>query len=165
MEAEMQADLLEPTNPTGLPQKFSQKLTQVSSEAKAKEIAVYVQQCYDVLNVYGKDAEAMKNTQRAFISVLKPYSAQTIQKAFFKYLETGSSVPTPAQIKNICDDIEAEKSKPAPQPFQKKIIKQQIRDWATDDIIDIYQHGEHLSPFQVSQKYAGQRVYVRMSIE
>lgn len=140
-------------------------MTEASSASKAKQIAILVRQCLDSLNIYGLDAEALKNRQKTFIEILKGYKIEVITQAFWKYLETASTAPTAAQIREICSEIN---QKTAPTPLsapQKKQIVQQILDWETDELLATHYPSERMSPSQIQAAYPSRRVYERMRLE
>jgi len=141
------------------------KLTEASSGNKAKQIALLVRQCLDSLNIYGLDAEALKNRQKTFIEILKDYKIEVITKAFWKYLEGASTPPTAAQIKEICAEIN---HKTAPTPLaepKKRIFIQQICDWTTGEVLKTNGPDEKMTPMQIDTAFGGRRVYERIRLE
>ena len=67
-------------------------------DAEKKQIADMITQCFDVLKVYGKEPEQIKNTIKAFILTLAGFSMEQINSAFIAYLSDNSEMPTPSDI-------------------------------------------------------------------
>lgn len=121
-----------------------------------------VRQCFDSLNIYGLDAQALVTRQKSFIEVLKPHDIKTIAKAFSKYLETEKTAPVPAQIRELCVKEEV---KPNVFEIRTKNITQIILDWNTDEVLAEFQQGEHLNGAQINSQFKDKRTYVRMKVE
>ena len=65
------------------------------------QIADLITQCFDVLKVYGKEPEQIKNTIKVFILALAGFSMEQINAAFISHLSRSSEMPTPADIVQI----------------------------------------------------------------
>lgn len=63
-----------------------------------KELASLLESCWNTLNTYGKEPEAMKDTVIWFIRVLADNTTEEITVAFTRYMKTNSAMPTPADI-------------------------------------------------------------------
>lgn len=71
---------------------------------KMQLISNYVRQSYDIFNTYGRSTGSLENICLGFYQVLQAHSADHISKAFNFWLENHSNMPTPAEIKQKCDD-------------------------------------------------------------
>jgi len=56
------------------------------------------EQCFDSLNIYGKEPEQLENMILMFIHALDEYHLPEIQKAFIDWVKTNAEMPTPAGI-------------------------------------------------------------------
>ena len=54
--------------------------------------------CYNTLNLYGKQPEQLESYGRVFQMVLAEYKFSSIKEAFVRYLKNGTTLPTPADI-------------------------------------------------------------------
>ena len=63
-----------------------------------KELASLLESCWNTLNTYGKEPEAMKDTVIWFIRVLADNTTKEITVAFIKYMKINSVMPTPSDI-------------------------------------------------------------------
>ena len=118
-----------------------------------------VQQSFEVFNVYGKEPEAAKAILHGFSQTLDGHSIEAITQAFQRWMRESSAMPTPADIRKIVLDIEAAaKSDP-----DKVEWIQVIRDYYTDAVLEKRHEGQHLSPFEIDEKYKDR--HVRKSME
>lgn len=76
----------------------AQALTLATSRVARGQLAVMVSQCFDALNIYGKEPEQVENIVAIFNLVLAEYSIKQIEDAFKTYLSRNSNMPTPADI-------------------------------------------------------------------
>lgn len=60
-------------------------------------------QCFQSLNVYGKEPEALENVVSIFTLVLADYPMEKIRQAFGYYLKFNDQMPTPSAIVNIIE--------------------------------------------------------------
>jgi hypothetical protein len=95
-----------------------------------------VSQCFDSLNIYGKEPEQLENTVLMFIHTLEEESPEEIKKAFVYWVKNNSTMPTPADILGI---IESNRPSYTPAYFQtdpveaeayRKSRKQMRVSWA-----------------------------------
>lgn len=68
---------------------------------KARQITKLVQQCWNTLELYGRDASQFKETNQLFLVVLAGYPIHRIRAAFFEYIQNNERMPKPASIKKI----------------------------------------------------------------
>lgn len=64
-------------------------------------MAEMVAQCFNGLNVYGKEADQLADTVKLFMFVLADYPAESILPAFKVFLDRNTRMPTPADIAAI----------------------------------------------------------------
>lgn len=84
------------------PPSEAQALTTLATSKQARgQLAVMLSQCFDALNVYGKEPEQVENTVAIFNLVLADYNISEIEKAFKIYLSRNKSMPTPACIAEL----------------------------------------------------------------
>jgi hypothetical protein len=77
-------------------------------------MSVALYHCFQGLNVYGKDAEAMESVVYLFNMVLSDYTWPEIETAFRYYWKNFKGLPEPADIANIIE----RKGKP---PFERSV--------------------------------------------
>lgn len=88
-----------PTQPLALPA-FSGRLLRIDTKAQA-QLSALVSQCFNALNVFGKNESQLSDTAGLFAFVLADYPAAAIEPAFKTFLERNSRMPTPADIAAI----------------------------------------------------------------
>lgn len=81
----------------------------VLDETAKQVVAIHVSQAFDIFNTYGKDAEALKSTYRAFEEDLAGYPAERIDRAFKEFRKENTNMPTPADILKILNPYPAPK--------------------------------------------------------
>lgn len=92
------------TKPTGLMQQYSEQLPTVpiSQDLAGREsLALILGQCFQALNLYGKEPEQIEATIGLHQMVLSSYSIDQIKPAFIRWLETNSTFPAPADIVSL----------------------------------------------------------------
>lgn len=71
------------------------------SDTGKMQLAELLAQCFNGLNVYGKDTTQLSDTVKLFIFALGKYPAASILPAFEVFLDRNSRMPTPADIASI----------------------------------------------------------------
>ena len=66
-------------------------------------LGTMLEQCYDILNIYGKQPEQLTNINLAFQMVLAPYKEIDIRKAFHIWLKRYDRMPTPSDIVRLIE--------------------------------------------------------------
>ena len=64
-------------------------------------LALILKQCFQALNLYGKEPEQMEAAINIHQMVLAEYTIDQIRAAFGKWLETHDTFPAPANIVNL----------------------------------------------------------------
>jgi len=77
-----------------------------TDKIRAAQIAAFLQQCYELQKTFGKEPENLETAVKAFCLVLDDCSSGDIQSAFTEWLKTKEEIPTPANIRNLCIEIE-----------------------------------------------------------
>ena len=90
-----------PTGSMQLSPTPSQTLPICQSGEGQEQLTNMIGQCYQALNMYGKEPEQMAATIRIFHLVLADYPIDRITAAFGKWLETNSTFPAPADIVSL----------------------------------------------------------------
>lgn len=62
-----------------------------------------VSQCFDSLNIYGKEPEQLENTILMFAMALEDQEPDDIKKAFVYWVKNNSQMPTPADILGVIE--------------------------------------------------------------
>jgi hypothetical protein len=60
-----------------------------------------VSQCFDSLNIYGKEPEQLENMILMFTHAFQEYEIHEIKRAFVDWVKTNAEMPTPAGIIEI----------------------------------------------------------------
>ena len=106
-----------------------QTSTQIAEQRKTQAtIAQIVRQSYDIFDVFGKTGTQFKTILMAFDEVLKTYPAERVEGAFMKYLETGTVMPKPANIKNILDGVGQEQATVRAE-YKEMKTSPDVNDW------------------------------------
>jgi hypothetical protein len=63
-----------------------------------KKLGLLIMDCFNTLNMYGKQPEQIESYNRIFQAMLGEYKFMVIKDAFFKYMKTNTTLPTPADI-------------------------------------------------------------------
>ena len=64
-------------------------------------LAVMLQQCFQALNLYGKEPEQIEAAINIHQMVLAPFPIDQVRAAFGKWLETHDTFPAPSNIVNL----------------------------------------------------------------
>ncbi len=88
--------LTENPNQVALMQRQAERL-----KASALPISQMVRQCFDSLNIYGKEPEQVENMILMFIHALQEYEIIEIKRAFVDWVKSNAEMPTPAGIIEI----------------------------------------------------------------
>ena len=90
--------------PTGLTPQSNGRLPTVpiSQDSQGRTaLAVMLQQCFQALNLYGKEPEQIEAAINIHQMVLAPFPIEQIRAAFAKWLETHDTFPAPANIVSL----------------------------------------------------------------
>lgn len=97
--------------PRGQMQPYSSASTQSqNASGKSSLLRDLVRQSFDVFNLYGKQPEALANIVQGFSLALEDQSVEDIRRAFMEWLNTNSTMPTPADIRNISAEFAKNRS-------------------------------------------------------
>lgn len=156
-------DLLDQRSPTEQSQKLLKNLSESSFKTKTAQIGFLVRQSFDGLNTFARDPAGLKTTTKLFIDVLKEFQIEVITAAFMTWASENSAMPTPADISKICKDAIAAKIEARVREAQQPIKWQQnVYDWNTNEFIESFWDGQHLSPAAMDKRYGSRRICVRM---
>ena len=73
-----------------------------NTEAQSRLTSLLVD-CYQTLNVFGKEPESIQAMKRIFVLALADYDILQIEGAFVEYIRQSSVMPTPADIVQILE--------------------------------------------------------------
>lgn len=74
-----------------------------------KKLTILLADCFDALNLYGKEPEQLESIIRIFKLVLSRFTWEVIEKAFKLYLNDADKMPTPADIVKIIEPPKQER--------------------------------------------------------
>jgi len=93
--------------PTGsmpsLPRQNATSLPVAQDLDGQNQMAEILTQCFQALNLYGKEPEQLAAAIPLFQMVLSDYSIDQIRAAFIRWLKTNSTFPAPADIANLIE--------------------------------------------------------------
>ena len=93
-----------PTESTQSLQRPSETSTPVSQDlAGQNQMAEILTQCFQALNLYGKEPEQLASAIPLFQMVLGDYPIGRIKAAFVTWLKTNDTFPAPANIVNLIE--------------------------------------------------------------
>lgn len=158
-----QPSLLDQNSQTEPSPKRLQSWSSKMKNEKRAQIAFFVRQCYDILNTYARDATSLKNITQGFVQVIEQWDNQDIEAAFAQWLAEKPAMPTPSDISAICAGLsKAREDAKNRRPLGQLQWKQRVLDRSTDDLIEEFFDGQHLSPLQLDQRFSDRNFYVRM---
>lgn len=89
---------------------ISEQKTPISKNTDdKKKLTRLVTACYEGLNVYGKTPEQLEGSIMLMQMTLGRFDYETVREAFSIYLQSGSTMPTPADIIKIIEPPVPEK--------------------------------------------------------
>jgi len=139
-------------------------LSESSFKTKTAQIGFLVRQSFDGLNTFARDPAGLKTTTKLFIDVLKEFQIEVITAAFMTWASENSAMPTPADISKICKDAIAAKIEARVKEAQEPVKWQQnLYDRATDEFIEKFYDGQHLSPIEIDRRHPGRSVRIAMA--
>lgn len=100
-----------------------------------------------------------------FCLILADWPIKDITEAFLDWTEENQEVPTPADILKLCAENASRRKGSSTYTGEKARWTQSVLDWHTNDELAVNPSGSHLSPFQISQQFAGQTTYTRYGRE
>lgn len=89
----------------------SRKSSPNTASTKTAQIGLFVRQCFDIQDTYGKTPEQLKTIMMAMIEDLSEFSLVLIKEAFLKWRRTSHKIPTPFDIRRLVAEIKVRKMK------------------------------------------------------
>lgn len=112
-------------------EKSSGKLAVRDNPTSRAELTTMLAACFQTLNTYGADPESIADRAKMFQLVLADYPLETVKDAMVRYLRTGKTLPTPADIVALVDPAQREPDRAVYVEISKKAPEVRTPDdWA-----------------------------------
>ncbi len=111
-----------------------------TSNEDQKKLTRLVTACYEGLNTYGKSPEQLEASIMLMQMTLGRFQYDTVREAFSIYLQTGSTMPTPADIIKIIEP-------PIPEKKWCKITFLEIRRKKRENVFVSLDEERYLNDF------------------
>jgi len=154
------ADLLGQTitKPSG--EKFSRALSEKTKARKREHLSFLVTQCFNTMDTFGK---VLSDSIKLHIDHLSEFTTDEMSAAFETWVRSNTRIPMPADIRDLILSAKV-KASPVRQAYQREPIawQQYVYDWNTNEFIETFYDGAHLSPIEMDRRYGARRIFVRM---
>lgn len=130
---------------------------------KKRQVMYFVHQCFAALNKYGLTPEELKTRMGLMADDLVEFELDDIGTAFEQWRRAQSTVPTPADIIQICNRLRSERVQSKPRWKPEITFTQVIREKTPQyngQILAEFSHGNYKSQIALDEMFSPLHVQI-----